>query len=119
MKERGAFAAVILVGLGLLVWMAFGTRYYYFDNASGVRFRDDGWTRTRQVWQCEDRPTGTSIIIGPPSDSAPAPHDKGRVSLPLSAADLDRLNKTRQDRHLPAVDKWGHELVRGCRWVNG
>jgi hypothetical protein len=119
MKEKGAFAVVILVGLGLLVWMVFATRYYYFDNAYGVRFRDDGWTRTRQVWQCEDRPTGASIVTASSPTSASAPHDKGRVSPPLSASELDRLNKTRQDRHLPAVDKWGHELAHSCRWVNG
>jgi hypothetical protein len=119
MKEKGAFAAVILVGLGLIVWMAFGTRYYYFDNANGVRFRDDGWTRTRQVWQCEDRPTGTSVVVEVPSASASAPQDRRRVNLPLSASELSSLNKTRQDHHLPQVNGWGRELVRACRWVNG
>ncbi len=118
-KEKRAFAAVILVGIGLLVWVAFGTRYYYSMNGRDEFFRVDGWTGTRQFWRCEERPTGASIVTASSPTSASAPHDKGRVSLPLSASELDRLNKTRQDHHLPRVDGWGHELVRTCRWVNG
>ena len=42
-----AYAAVALAGLGLLVWLVLGTRYYYFDNARNVHYRDDGWTGVR------------------------------------------------------------------------
>ncbi len=119
MKEKAAYAAVILVGAGLLVWLVFATRYYYFTNNFDVTFRDDGWTGTRQVLQCEDRPTGPSIFSVTSPTSTPTAGSPGRVSLPLSPSELDRLNQTRQERHLPKVDKWGHELVRICRWVNG
>ncbi len=124
-KEKIVYAVVILAAMGLLVWLAFATRYQYYTNASAdasqgsewTAFRDDGWTRTRQVLRCEERPTGPSIFSATSPTSAPTASNQGHVSLPLSPSQLDRLNRERQNRHLPKVDKWGHELVRTCRWV--
>jgi hypothetical protein len=124
-KEKIVYAVIILAAMGLLVWLALATRYQYYANASAddphgsewIAFRDDGWTRTREVLRCEERPTGPSIFSGPSLTSAPQASNQGHVSLPLSASDLDRLNRERQNRHLPKVDKWGHELARTCRWT--
>jgi len=57
-----AYAAVALAGLGLLVWLVLGTRYYYFDNARNVHYRDDGWTGVRQVLQCTDGRRGDRTV---------------------------------------------------------
>jgi hypothetical protein len=62
MRTILAYAAVALVGLGLLAWVVFGTRYYYWDNAYGIRYRDDGWTGTRQMLKCTDEPHGDHVV---------------------------------------------------------
>lgn len=115
MRQRVAYVAVILVGMGLLVWLVLGTRYHYFENNQGDALRDDGWTGIRQVLRCEERPADHSIFSATSLTTAPT----AGTQEPLSPSGLDRLNQTRQERHLPKIDKWGHELVRTCRWVNG
>lgn len=57
-----AYAAVMLVGLGLLVWLVIATRYYYFENASGAHYRDDGWTGIREVLQCADEHRDGQVV---------------------------------------------------------
>ncbi len=109
MKEKAAYAVVILIGVGLLGWLALATRYqYYYSDVPDVTFRDDGWTRTRQLLHCEYRPIGMST---------PTAGNQAHVNPPLSPSELDRLNRSRQERHLPKVDAWGHELTRICQWV--
>ena len=56
------YAAVALAGLGLLVWLVLGTRYYYFDNARNVHYRDDGWTGVRQILRCTDERRGDRTV---------------------------------------------------------
>jgi len=62
MKTTITYAAVALAGLGLLVWLVLGTRYYYFDNARNVHYRDDGWTGVRQILQCTDERRGDRTV---------------------------------------------------------
>ncbi len=56
------FAAVILIGLGLLVWILTATRYSYYESSTGQIFRDDAWTRTRQYQVCREHVVGTQRV---------------------------------------------------------
>jgi hypothetical protein len=57
-----AYAAAAIVGLGLLVWVVLGTRYYYFENAHDIHYRDDGWTGTREMLVCKDEHRGDRVV---------------------------------------------------------
>ncbi len=56
------FVAVVLVGLGLLVWLLISTRYSYYGSSTGQIFRDDAWTRTRQYQVCREHVVGQQRI---------------------------------------------------------
>lgn len=111
------FAIVILIGVGLGVWLLTATRYQYYSGDTGPISRDDSWTRTHQVRRCHDQPTGHAVLKIVPSSASLSPAGPEQVThLPLSVQELDRINQVRQGRHVPIVDRWGHELVKVCRW---